>query len=299
MKTVKKVIITAMIVALVFVTAACGSSSGGTIHIATKPMTEQYILGEMLGQLIEANTDYSVEITKGIGGGTNNIHPAMKKGDFDLYPEYTSSGWVMVLGHEAKDLDDDEMFKQLKKEYNEEFDMTWVGLYGFNNTFAVAVRKDIADKYDLKTCSDLSKVSDQLVFGGNPDYIEREDGFKVLCDTYDLDFKAVKDIDIGVKYEALKNGDIDVTNGFTTDAQLSRDDVVVLEDDLHLQVNYFCSTVVRNQALEDFPELEKVLMMMDGLLTDKEMAELNYQVEVEGKEAADVAAGFLKTKGLL
>ena len=154
------------------------NGSGEPIQIATKPMTEQYILGEMLKLLIEENTDHTAEITKGIGGGTSNIHPAMEKGEFDLYPEYTSSGWVMVLKHEADEVSDDEMLEKLKAEYEEQFDMTWVGLYGFNNTFAVAVRKEAAEEYDLKTTSDMAAVSDKLVFGGNPDYIEREDGFK-------------------------------------------------------------------------------------------------------------------------
>lgn len=269
------------------------------IQIATKPMTEQYILGEMLRLIIEDKTDYEAEITKGIGGGTSNIQPAMEKGEFDLYPEYTSSGWVMVLGHEADEVDDEEMFEKLKEEYEENYDMTWVGLYGFNNTFAVAVRSDVAEEYGLETTSDLAEVSDQLVFGGNPDYVEREDGFGLLEETYGLNFKDVKDIDIGLKYQAMESGDIDVTNGFTTDAQLSRDDVKVLEDDKHLQVNYFCSTVVRNEALEEYPGLEDALMEMDGILTDQEMAELNYQVEVDGKDEADVAEKFLISKGIL
>ena len=152
--------------------------------------------------------------------------------------------------------------------------MTWVGLYGFNNTFAVAVRSDVAEEYGLETTSDLAEVSDQLVFGGNPDYVEREDGFGLLEETYGLNFKDVKDIDIGLKYQAMESGDIDVTNGFTTDAQLSRDDVKV-------------------------PGLEDALMEMDGILTDQEMAELNYQVEVDGKDEADVAEEFLISKGIL
>ena len=227
------------------------AAAGETIKVATKPMTEQYILGEMLKLVIEDGTDYSVEITKGIGGGTSNIHPAMEKGEFDLYPEYTSSGWVMVLKHEASETTDEEMFEKLKEEYEEDFDMTWVGLYGFNNTYAIVARKEVADEYQLEKTSDLAAVADQLVFGGNPDYIEREDGFNLVCDTYGLNFKSVKDIDIGLKYEAMKNGEIDVTNGFTTDAQINRDDVVVLDDDKNLQVNYFCSTVVRKDSLEN------------------------------------------------
>lgn len=116
-----------------------------------------------------------------------------------------------------------------------------------------------------------------------------------------MNFKKVMDIDIGLKYQALASGDIDVTNAFTTDAQLANPDnnVVTLEDDKHLQVNYFCSTVVRNDALERFPGLAEVLMQMDGILSDTEMAQLNYQVEVEGKDEQDVARAYLTEKGLL
>lgn len=269
------------------------------IKIATKQMTEQYILGELLKALIEEKTDYTVEVTKGIQGGTSNIQPAMESGEFDLYPEYTSTGWVLVLKHEKGSLSDEEMFEALKKEYIEEFDMTWVGLYGFNNTYTLVCRKDIADQYNLKTTSDMAAVSENLVFGANPDYIERADGYGILKDTYGLNFKDVKDIDIGLKYQAMESGDIDVTNGYTTDAQLAREDLVALEDDKQLQVNYFCSTVVRNAVLEEYEGLEEVLLLMEGLISDQEMAGMNYEVEVEGKDEAEVAKAFLISKGLI
>lgn len=304
MKAYKRLLAAVLILALALALTACAGgkteSDPGPVRIATKPMTEQYILGEMLGLLIE-QAGYTVEITKGVGGGTNNIHPAMKSGEFDLYPEYTSSGWVLVLNHQAEGVDDGEMFAQLKQEYQEQFHMTWVGMYGFNNTYTIAVRGDVAAEYGLQNTSDLAAVAGELTFGGNPDYIERQDGFGALCQTYGLDFGNVVDIDIGLKYQALSNGDIDVTNAFTTDAQLANPDtkLVTLADDKHLQVNYFCSTVVRQDALEKFPGLEEVLMQMDGLLSDQEMASLNYKVEVEGLDELDVARDFLMQKGLL
>ena len=310
MKLGKRLLAAGLTAALLFSLAGCGGepassgsgseASGDPVRIATKPMTEQYILGEMLGLLIE-QAGYDVAITKGVGGGTSNIQPAMEKGEFDLYPEYTSSGWVLVLDHQAEGVDDGEMFTQLKQEYEENFGMTWVGMYGFNNTFTIAVRRDTAEQYGLENTSDLAAVAGELTFGGNPDYIEREDGFGALCQTYGLEFGDVVDIDIGLKYQALASGDIDVTNAFTTDAQLANPDtdLVTLADDKHLQVNYFCSTVVRQDALEKFPGLEDALMQMDGLLTDQEMASLNYQVEVEGLDEQDVARDFLTQKGLL
>lgn len=280
-------------------TACAGKKDNGPVKIATKPMTEQYILGEMLRILIEEKAGYEVELTKGIGGGTSNIQPAMEKGEFDLYPEYTSSGWILVLGHEADEVTDEEMFTELRKEYEEKYDMTWVGLYGQNNTYALVVRADTAEEYGLETCSDLAAVSDKLVFGGNPDYIERADGLPGVSAAYGMEFRDIMDIDIGLKYEALRNGDIDVTNGYTTDAQISQPDVKVLEDDLGYQVDYFCSTVVREEAMEKYPKLEETLELMDGILTDQKMAELNYQVEEEGKDEADVARDYLVSAGIL
>ena len=309
MKLHKRILAMAAASCLALSLTACGGDndtpSGGEgsdlppIQIATKPMTEQYILGEMLKQVIEDKTGYTCEVTEGIAGGTNNIMPAMESGEFDLYPEYTSSGYVMVLGHDAVGVDDEAMWEQLLQEYHDNYQMTWVGQYGFNNTFCLVVRGDVAEEYGLVTSSDLTAVSDQLVFGGNPDYIERADGYNMLCDTYGYHFKDTVGIDIGVKYAALDNGDIDVTNGFTTDAQLSAQDVVVLEDDKHLQVNYFCSTVVREDTLDEYPGLEDALMLMDGLLTDEDMSRLNYLVEVEGQDEADVAHDFLVEKGIL
>lgn len=314
-KTWKKWVALGMTFGMMAGIAGCGSSKNASsestteaakkqeaaapIKIATKPMTEQFILGEMLKLVIEDTTDYSVELTKGIGGGTNNIMPAMESGDFDLYPEYTSSGYIMVLKHDSDGISDEDMWKQLQKEYKEKYDMSWIGQYGFNNTYALIVREEAAKKYNLTKTSQLAEVSDELVFGGNSDYIERKDGFHLLCDTYGLKFKDVKDIDIGLKYEALKKGDIDVSNGFTTDAQLSNDNVRVLEDDKHLQVNYFCSNVVRNDTLKSHPGLEEAIMKLDNSITDKEMASLNYKVEVEGKEDVQVAKDYLTEKGII
>ena len=302
MKKIRIVLSLLLAFMLLFCLTACGKPAPAEekpLHIATKPMTEQYILGEMLRLIIEDRTDYICEITKGVGGGTSNIMPAMKSGEFDLYPEYTSSGYVLVLQHDAKGVEDEAMWEQLLSEYHDSFGMTWLGHYGFNNTYCLTVRGEVARRYGLKTCSDMTAVAPELIFGGNPDYIEREDGFKSVCATYGYSFKDIKSIDIGLKYAALENKSIDVTNGYTTDAQLGVQDVVALEDDLHLQVNYFCSTVVREDTLASHPGLEEALMLMDGLLSDQEMARLNAAVEVEGKDEVEVARTYLIEKGIL
>ena len=251
--------------------AGCGKEKE-PIKIASKPMTEQYVLTEILGQLIENDLGVPVEITKGIGGGTTNIQPALLKGDFDLYPEYTGTSWMTVLKHEKED-DSDVLYENLQKEYND-MGLTWSGLYGFQNSYVLAVRTEAADTYGLETFSDLAAASENLIFGGNPDYI-------------------------ALKYQAMANKEIDVTNAFTTDAQLAAADVKLLQDDKSLFATYYVGTVVRTDTLEKYPGLADTLEKLTGQISDDEMRNMNYQVEVEGKDEKEVAKAFLIEKGLI
>ena len=273
------------------------SKKDKTINIATKPMTEGYILGQMLTELIEQDTDLKVNMTNGVGGGTSNIHPAIVKGEFDIYPEYTGTSWEAVLKKEGSY--DESKFDELQKEYKEKYNLEYVNLYGFNNTYGLAVNKDIAEKYNLKTYSDLATVSNNLIFGAEYDFFEREDGYKELQKVYNVDFKKKIDMDIGLKYQAMKDKKIDVMVIFTTDGQLAISDVVVLEDDKKMYPSYRAGTVVRSEILSEYPELKAVLEKLNNILDDKTMADLNYQVESEGKKPEDVAREYLQEKGLL
>ena len=273
-------------------------SKKDTIHIATKPMSEQFILGEMLALLIEENSDLHVKITKGVGGGTSNIHPAMVKGDFDLYPEYTGTGWLVILKKDTL-LPPDQLFSELQKEYSREYGLKWVAPYGFNNAYSLAVSNEMAKKYNLKTFSDLALYPDLFTFGAEYDFYEINDGYADLCAYYNLKFKKNLDMDIGLKYEAMKSGKIDVINIFTTDGQLSHTNLTVLKDDKHFFPSYYCATIVREETLKEHPELERILEKMNGILTDQEMADMNYKVDVEHRTEREVAVEFLKKKGLL
>lgn len=285
-------------VAMITGCSAGGQKKSGTIKIATKPMTEQLILGEMLSILIQENTDLNVEITKGVGGGTSNIHPALIKGDFDLYPEYTGTAWNNIL-KKTEYPDDETLWNALTDEYDTQFGLKWVGMYGFNNTYTLALRKEITDKYNIKTFSDLAKYTPEITFGANPDFYEREDGYQALCDAYGFSFKDHMDMDIGLKYNALNSGEVDIINAYTTDGQLSVADAVSLTDDKGFFKNYYCGTVVREDTLENYPELEGVLKKMDGSITNEEMAKMNYDLEVNNRDEHDVAMEFLKSKGLI
>ena len=292
-----KLIILGLFIVIFGAYFSLNSKKNKTINIATKPMTEGYILGQMLTELIEQDTDLKVNITNGVGGGTSNIHPAIVKGEFDLYPEYTGTSWEAVLKKEASY--DESKFDELQKEYKEKYNLEYVNLYGFNNTYGLAVNKDIAEKYNLKTYSDLAKVSNNLIFGAEYDFFEREDGYKELQKVYNMNFKKKIDMDIGLKYQAMKDKKIDVMVIFTTDGQLAVSDVLVLEDDKKMYPSYRAGTVVRSEILSEYPELKPVLEKLNNILDDKTMADLNYQVESEGKKPEDVAREYLQEKGLL
>ncbi|MFA1755246.1 glycine betaine ABC transporter substrate-binding protein [Fusobacterium animalis] len=292
-----KLIILGLFIVIFGAYFSLNSKKDKTINIATKPMTEGYILGQMLTELIEQDTDLKVNITNGVGGGTSNIHPAIVKGEFDLYPEYTGTSWEAVLKKEASY--DESKFDELQKEYKEKYNLEYVNLYGFNNTYGLAVNKDIAEKYNLKTYSDLAKVSNNLIFGAEYDFFEREDGYKELQKIYNMDFKKKIDMDIGLKYQAMKDKKIDVMVIFTTDGQLAISDVVVLEDDKKMYPSYRAGTVVRSEILSEYPELKPVLEKLNNILDDKTMADLNYQVESKGKKPEDVAREYLQEKDLL
>ncbi|WP_106404297.1 glycine betaine ABC transporter substrate-binding protein [uncultured Clostridium sp.] len=267
------------------------------INIATKPMTEQYIIGSMLKQIIENGTDLEVNITQGVGGGTSNIMPGMENKEFDMYPEYTSTGWNMVLKREG--VYDESMYEELKKDYLEKYNFVWEGIFGFNDSYGLAVRKEIADKYNLKTYSDLARVSNDLTFGAEYDFYERPDGYDSFVDTYGFKFKNTIDLDIGLKYSAINEGKVDVMNIFTTDGQLSVSDVVVLEDNKQFFSSAMAVMVIRAEVLEEYPELNKVLNDIEGILDDSTMAYLNYQVETEGKSPEDVAREYILDKGII
>ena len=270
---------------------------GDTIHIATKPVTEEHILGEMLAEVITRNSDLEVEITHGVGGGTSNIHPGMVSGEFDIYPEYTGTAWNIVL--KRNELYNEAFFEQMAKHYRDELDMEWVSMYGFASNYGIAIQEDLAEKYNVTKTSQLSPYSTQLVFGAEYDFYERLDGYDALIDLYELEFKSTVDLDMGLKYKALEAKQVDVMPLATTDAQLSTVGVRILEDDLTFFPTYECGNIVRGEVLRKFPDLLRILAMLEGCITAEQMSKMNYQVEIDGQEPRDVAIEFLKMKGII
>lgn len=287
-----------ILVTIILMVSIVSCSKEDSITIASKPMTEQFIIAEMMFALIEQETDLKVEYKAGIGGGTANIHPAMMKGEIDIYPEYSGTGWMEVLKQDLIN-DPEELYEAVKKGYSEEFNIYWSNLYGFNDTFGLAMKKELANELNIRTYSDLAAVSQDLTFGAEHDFFEREDGLPGLNEVYGMDFGKEVGMDIGLKYQAINSGEVDVINIFSTDGKLEEYNMLVLEDDLNFFPSYYAATLVRQEVLDEHPELIKVLGMLDGSINNDEMTIMNYKVEIEKQEPREVAREFLQAKGIL
>lgn len=267
------------------------------ITIASKPFAESYILAEMLIYLVERDTDIQVTYKEGIGGGTSNIHPALIKGEIDMYPEYTGTSWLFVLEKELI-ADPQALYEATKKAYGETYKLHVSGMYGFNNTFTMAVTDQVVQDFNLKSFSDLAAVSAQLSFGAEYDFFERDDGYPGLVDTYGFKFKDIKEMDIGLKYKAIGEDEVQVINAFSTDGLLGAYNLTVLEDDKNYFPAYHGITIVRQETIEKYPELLSVVEKLTGAISDSEMSALNLLVEGENQSPRDVARKFIDDKGL-
>ncbi len=277
--------------------AGCGQSQDKVV-IGSKNFTENVILGEIFAQLIRAKTDLKVEYKENLGG-TMVCFEALKKGELDIYPEYTGTG---LTAHLKMDVINDaaKVYDIVKREFDKRFDIQWLKPLGFNNTYAVAIKEDLGQQYDLHKVSQLAPLAKQLTFGAEHEFFDRQDGYDGMVRTYGLKFKGepVK-MDTSLKYQAIAEGKMDVTDAFSTDGQLIKYKLRVLEDDRHFFPPYYAAPIVRNKTLQKHPELKKVLNELAGKISDDQMQKMNYQAESEKKPIKDIAKAFLKAKGLI
>jgi osmoprotectant transport system substrate-binding protein len=291
------------VVLLVVVTlgSACGSRGGSqvTLKVGSKDFTEEFILAEMYASLLE-DAGFKVERKFNLGG-TPVAHEALVKGDIDLYPEYTSTGLLTVLKQQPI-ADAKAVLEAVRKGYKEQFKLDWLEPASFNNTQALATTRDVSAKYGVTTYSDLSAKAAELRLGGPAEFAERQDGIKGLQQAYGgFQFKEYRQLGTGsLRYEALKNGQVDVVVAFGTDGQISGMGLVLLQDDKNFYPVYQAAPVVRADVLEKNAKIAEALNKLAPLLTDEVMAGLNWQVDgPDKKEYAVVARAFLQEKGLI
>lgn len=282
------------------VLAACGGGGAESepIVIGGKPWTEQYILPHIVGQYIEANSDYSVEYEEGLGE-VSILTPALEQGDIDLYVEYTGTGLKDVLKRESTPgQSSEEVLEEVRAGYEEELGATWLEPLGFENGYTLAYAND----YDADTYSDLAEISqsENMTFGAPHPFYERQgDGYDDMVATYPFEFSATESFDPAIMYEAVQNGDVDVIPAFTTDSRIDLFNLKTTEDDQSFFPKYDAVPVVRMDTLEEYPELEELLNELAGQITEEEMLAMNSRVDADQEIPNEVARDFLIEKGLI
>ena len=279
-----------------------GGGGGPTITVGSKNFTEQYILGELYAQALAAN-GFSVE--KKLDLGSEQIaDKALQNGQIDMYPEYTGTSLVAVLGYKGENPPTPEATYQKAKELYAKRDPadTMLTPAQFNNTYGIFVRSQVAEQDDLKTLTDLAAVSPELTFVSFSEFQNRSDGYPNMQKNYEgLDFGDIKIVNSigGPIYQGVLQGEGDVGVGFTTDGQLASDELVVMEDPKNIWPFYYPAPVVRSDVLEQNPKMEKVLNSVSETLDAETMRKLNAQVDIEREDPEDVAAEYLKEKGIV
>ena len=301
-----------------------GFAQDDAVRIGSKDFTEQFILGEMYGLLLE-NAGIPVELTLNLGG-TGIAHAAIVNDEIDLYPEYTGTSLTEVLKIPVEQVAgaatptastptaaspvaspaagqsiDQLVYQRVAEEYKSQFNLVLLQQVPFNNTQALAVKREFADERGITTISQLVEIANDLTISAPVDFPERQDGLLGLQRVYgDFEFGEILGVAPGIKYQAIEQGEAEVVLAFGTDGEIFGLNLVVLEDDKGLWPPYHVAPVVRQETVDAYPELTPTLDSVAPLLTDEVMSGLNYQVSgPEKKEPEDVARAFLQENGLI
>lgn len=270
------------------------------IVVASKPFGESYLLCEMFAQLLESR-GYTVERKPGLGA-TEIAFRALRSGAIDVYPEYTGTGLVAVLHDSLSDsvaADARAVFSHVAREFEQRYGLRWLPPLGFQNTYAIAVTRKTADRYNLRTLSDLARESQHLTAGFTADFIGRSDGLVGLSRVYGIHPRGVRPLAPAVKYQALAAGAVDVIDGYSTDGLLAKYDLITLVDDRHFFPPYEAAALVRSDFARRQPGAIATLTLLSDKLDEMTMRRLNRRVEVDGADVKTVAADELTALGLV
>jgi osmoprotectant transport system substrate-binding protein len=286
------------LVSLYCFAVACRKPAQPHLTIGSKFFTEQVILAELLAQHIEARTNIHVERKTNLGG-TILVQKALLAGDLDLYVEYTGTALTAVLNESPGTDNSTTIYNRVKQEYAQRFNLELTEPLGFENTFAMVIRGDDADKRNLHTMSQLAPIAPKWHAGVGYEFLERPDGFRGWSDRYNLHFAAPpKVMDLGLLYRALLDHQVDIVAGNSTDGLIDSLHLVALEDDRHYFPPYDAVPIVRHDALEKFPQLRAALADLSGKITAAEMRNLNAEVDADQRDVAAVVRAFRAAKNL-
>ncbi|WP_066072491.1 osmoprotectant update ABC transporter permease/substrate-binding subunit OpuFB [Neobacillus soli] len=268
------------------------------IVIAGKLGAEPEILMNMYKILIEKETDLQVELKPGLGK-TSFVFNALKSGSIDIYPEFTGTAISEFLKETANSTDSEKVYKQAKDGMLDKYKMVMLKPMQYNNTYALAVSKELADQYQLKTISDLQAIKNNVKAGFTLEFSDREDGYRGIQSLYNIQFPNLVTMEPKLRYVAVESGEINLVDAYSTDSELRQYELKVLADDKHLFPPYQGAPLLRKETADQYPEIAAALNKLAGRITDDEMREMNYQVNVEGSTPLEVARDYLEKEGLL
>ncbi len=284
--------------AVVLLLPSCSSSHADRIVVGSKNFTESFILGELIAQQIEAHTNLQVE-RRFYLAGSYICQQAILAGRIDVYPEYTGTALTAILKESASG-DKNDVYRRVKSEYERRFGLTLAPALGFNDTFAMEIRGEDARRLKIKKLSQAAAFAPQWRAGFGYEFMERPDGYRGLAAAYGLHFaEQPRIMDLGLLARALKDHQIDLAAGNTTDGLIPALDLFVLEDDRHYFPPYEAVPVMRVQTVQQHPEIAQALAGLAGKISNEEMQRLNYAVDGQHRDAKDVVHEFLKSKGLV
>ena len=286
----------ALLIAGAFNAPLQAQASPRPVIVASKPFGESYLLAEMFAQVLEAR-GMKVDRRPGLGA-TEIAFAALRENAIDVFPEYTGTALIAILKH-SPIADRQEAFRTVQQEFSTRYGMLWLPPLGFENTYAIAVRRETAEQYHLKTLSDLAMAAPLLTAGFTPDFIGRSDGLPGLARAYGFKPRQVRSLLQAVKYQALAEGKVDIIDGYSTDGLLARYDLVVLEDDQHFFPPYEAAAVLSAAVQRDVPGVSAALSELSGKLDVVTMRKLNQRVEVDGEQIPVVARDALVGLGIL
>jgi osmoprotectant transport system permease protein len=271
------------------------ASDARPVVVASKPFAESYLLAELFAQLLETR-GHAVVRRFGLGG-TEISFPALQQGSIDVYPEYTGSGLRIIL-KAPPDPDPLKVFDTVAREFRARYDVHWLPPLGFENTYAMSVRSEMAERLGLKTLSDFARISRDMRAGLTADFIGLPDGLPGLRAAYDIQPKSVNALAPGVKYQALVAGSVDIIDAYSTDGLLGRYPITVLEDDRRFFPPYDAAALVRGAVAREQPGVVAALTELSGRVDVGRMRRWNERVEIKAEDAAVVARDALAELGL-
>ncbi len=286
-----------ILLALALCLTGCGVDRRNTIVVGSKNFTEQAILGEIVAQHLEARTKLKVE-RRFYLAGSYICQQALLSGRVDTYVEYTGTALTAILKDPVQS-DRAAVLDRVRREYASRFKLLVTEPLGFNNTFAIVIRGEDARRMGIHTLSEAAAYTPQWRPGFGFEFMERPDGYLGLARTYGLKFAASPRImDLGLLYRALLEQQVDLVAGNSTDGLIAARDLAILEDDKNYFPPYEAVPIVRRQTIERHPEVREALADLAGKISDEEMRKLNYAVDGERRDTAEVVREFLRAKGL-